>query len=376
MNLDFNEAQDMLRTSARDFLSKEVPKTKVKELEESETGHDPDLWQKMADLGWQGLVFPEEYGGTECEFLDLVLLMEEMGRNVLPGPFSVNTYASLPVLKYGTAEQKKEILTKVAEGKMIMTLALLEPDGSHRAAGIQMKATAEGDNFILDGTKLFVLNANVADCLLVSARTAQGSKPEEGITVFLVDAKSSGLKTELIPTTGMDKQYDITFSKVSVPKSSVLGEVGKGWEVVQYTQEVASILKCAEMLGGCEASVDMTNTYAKERVQYGRIIGDFQVIQHYIVNMWMQTELARNVIYEAGWTAGAGLPCTKIASVAKAWTSETFKFVTERGVQCHGGIGTTRDHDMGLYYRRAWAWDHMFGDASYHREIVAAQMGL
>jgi alkylation response protein AidB-like acyl-CoA dehydrogenase len=377
MDLDFTEAQEMLRTSAKDFLSKECPKTKIRELEESETGHDPELWQKMAELGWLGLVFPEEYGGTGGEFLDLAILLEEMGRNILPGPFSSTVVdCSMPILQYGSEEQKKEFLPKVAEGKMILALALIEPSGTYRASGIRLKATPEGENYILEGTKLFVLDAKVADYLLVAARTSEGAKPEDGITMFLVDAKSSGIKSEEIPTTGMDKQCEVNFSKVSVPKKNALGEVDKGWDIVGFIIERASILKAAEMLGSCEASVEMANSYAKERVQYGRPIGDFQVIQHYLVNIWMQTELLRSLVYPVAWRVGEGLPSARETSIAKAFASESFKFVTERAVQVHGAIGTTRDHDMGLYYRRAWAWDHMFGNAAFHRDRIAEIIGL
>jgi len=374
MNLDFNEAQEMLRTSAKDFLSKECPKTKVREIEESDSGHDADLWKKMADLGWLGLALPEEYGGTGGDLLDLVIVLEEMGRNVLPGPFfSTVVDCSLAILQYGNDDQKKELLPKIAEGTIVMSLAILEPEGSYNPKGVMLQAKAEGDNYVLNGTKLFVFNANVADQLLVITRT---SSAQDGLTAMIVDAKSSGIKIDEVPTTGFDKQCEVAFSNVSVPKKNVLGQVDKGKEVVDSIMEISAVMKSAEMLGGCEASVEMATAYAKERVQYGRPIGHFQVIQHYLVNMYMYTELIRNMVYQAGWMLSANVPCAAEISVLKAFASDSFKYVSERGVQVHGGIGTTRDHDMGLYYRRAWAWDHLYGNAAMHRDKIATLLGM
>lgn len=376
MNLDFSETQEMLRTSARDFLSKECPKTKVKELEDSETGHDSDLWNKTAGMGWLGLTLPEEYGGSAMEFIDLVILMEEIGRNVLPGPFfSTVCLCSEPILQYGTEEQKKEYLPKIADGSMICALAINEESASFHAVEVELNAKPEGSDYVLNGTKLFVNDANVADCLLVVARTTeQGAAPEEGVTLFLVDAKSAGISTEVLQVTSFDKQCRVTFNNVKVPASSMLGEKDKGWPVVEAILQRAAVLRSAEMLGGCEALTEMTSAYAKERVQYEHPLADFQVVQHNIVNMWISTETMRNIVYYAASRLGEGMPCAKEVSACKAWCTESMKFVAERSVQMHGGIGTTRDHDAGLYYRRAWAWDHLFGNASYHREIVAKEL--
>jgi len=375
MNLDFSESQEMLRTSAKDFLSKECSKVKVRELEDSDTGHDSDLWKNMAEMGWLGLTLPEKYGGAEMEFMDLVVLMEEIGRNILPGPFfSTVVLCSEPVLHYGTEEQKNEFLTKISGGEMIMAFAINEDSASYRATDVNLKATLEGSDYVLDGTKLFVNDAGVADYLMMVVRTSERSTPEEGVTLLLVDAKSPGISIEVIPTTGFDKQCEVTFNKVKVPKSNVLGEVDNGWKIVELVLQRAALLKSVEMLGQCEAVVEMTNAYAKERVQYGRPIGDFQVIQHYLVNMWVNTETIRNLAYMTAWKLGEGIPCVKEVSALKAWASDGMKYVAERGVQIHGGIGITRDHDVSLYYRRAWAWDHMFGNARSHRVKVANEI--
>ena len=377
MNLDLTEEQEMLRTSARDFLTKECPKALVRKLEEDEKGFSPELWSKMAELGWLGLVLPEEYNGMGMGFMDLIILLQEMGRNILPGPFfSTVILGSLPILSAGTEEQKKEFLPKIASGKMIFTMAITEPSARYDAAGIETKATAQGDSFVISGTKLFVENAHIADYIICATRTKKSRKPEDGITLFLVDARSTGVKCEVVPTIGADKLCEVVFDNVAVPKKNMLGQLHKGWPIVARAMEQAAIAKCAEMVGGCEASMDMTLAYVKERVQYGRPIGGFQVIQHYCANMWSNVETSRNILYMAAWKVAEGLPATKDVAVAKAWINEAYKFVTERAMQCHGAIGTTRDHDIGLYYRRAKAGELAFGDTDFQKELVARSIGI
>jgi alkylation response protein AidB-like acyl-CoA dehydrogenase len=377
MNLDLTEEQEMLRTSARDFLSKECPKSLVRKLEEDEKGFSPELWSKMAELGWLGLVLPEEYSGMGMGFMDLIILLQEMGRNIVPGPFfSTVVLGNLPILNSGTEEQKKEFLPKIASGEMILTMAITEPSARYDAAGIETKATAQGDNFVINGTKLFVENAHIADYIICATRTKKSKKPEDGITLFLVDAKSAGVKCEVMPTIGADKLCEVVFDNVTVPKKNMLGQLHKGWPIAAKAMEQAAIAKCAEMVGGCEASMDMTLAYVKERVQYGRPIGSFQVIQHYCANMWSNVETSRNILYMAAWKVAEGLPANKDVAVAKGWINEAYKFVTERAMQCHGAIGTTRDHDIGLYYRRAKAAELAFGDTDFQRELVAQGIGI
>ncbi len=377
MNLDLTEEQEMLRTSARDFLTKECPKALVRKLEEDEKGFSPELWSKMAELGWLGLVLPEEYNGMGMGFMDLIILLQEMGRNIVPGPFfSTVVLGSLPILSAGTEEQKKEFLPGMANGKIIFTMAITEPSARYDAAGIETKATAQGDSFVISGTKLFVENAHIADYIICATRTKKSRKPEDGVTLFLVNAKSTGVKCEVVPTIGADKLCEVVFDNVAVPKKNMLGQLHKGWSIVTRAMEQAAIAKCAEMVGGCEASMDMTLAYVKERVQYGRPIGSFQVIQHYCANMWSNVETSRNILYMAAWKVAEGLPATKDVAVAKGWINEAYKFVTERAMQCHGAIGTTRDHDIGLYYRRAKAGELAFGDTDFQKELVAQSIGI
>jgi len=377
MDLDFTQEQEMLRTSARDFLTTECPKTLVRELEESEKGYSPELWKKMAELGWMGLVIPEEYGGMGMQFFDLIVLLEEMGRNIVPGPFfSTVVLGALLILNAGSGEQKKELLPKIANGEAILALALTEPTATYEASGIKLKAVAKGDSFVLNGSKLFVENAHIADYIICVTRTKEGANPEDGITLFIVEGGTPGLKCEVVPTIGLDKQCEVIFDNVKVPKKNMLGKLDKGWPLVARTLEQATVAKCAEMIGGAQAALDMSVNYAKERVQYGRPIGAFQAIQFYLADMWMKVDMGKNIVYEAAWTVSEGLPATEKVAIAKGWANEAYKFVTERGVQIHGAIGTTRDHDMGLYFRRAWAGDVAFGNTEFQREMVARHLGL
>ena len=362
---------------ARDFLTKECPKTLVRELEENEKGYSPELWSKMAELGWMGLVLPEEYGGMGMNFMDLIILLQEMGRNILPGPFFCTVLlGSMPILNAGTDEQKKQLLPKIASGEIIATMALYEPNARYDAVGIEVRAEAQGDNFIINGTKLFVENAHISDYIICVARTRESSDPEEGITLFILDAKSPGIKWEVMPTMADDKLCEVVFNNVSIPKENMVGELNEGWPVITRTLEHATMAKCAEMVGGAEAVLDMTLDYVKERVQYGRPIGSFQVIQHYCANMWTNVATSRNLLYKVAWDLSEDLPAAKEVAMAKGWINQAYKFVTERAVQCHGAIGLTRDHDVGLYYRRAKAAELAFGDIDFQREQVAQHMGL
>ncbi|MBI4308538.1 MAG: acyl-CoA/acyl-ACP dehydrogenase [Chloroflexi bacterium] len=377
MDLSLTEEQEMLKKMARDFLDKEAPKSYVRAMEEDERGYTPEVWKKMAELGWLGLVLPEKYGGMGGSFLDLIVLLEEMGRAVLPGPFfSTVLLGAYTLLEAGTEEQKKEVLPKVARGERILTLALTEPSATWDARGVQLQATAHGKDYNLNGTKLFVPDARVADDLIVVARTKEGGRPEEGISLFLVDAKSPGIAYTLLKTIAADKQCEVVFNKVAVPGKDLVGKLHEGWPVGEKVLQRAAIAKCAEMAGGAQKVLEMTVDYAKQRVQFGRPIGSFQAIQHYCANMVTDVDGARFITYEAAWRLQEDLPCAKEISMAKAWTSEAYRRVTALGHQVHGGIGFTIEHDMQLYFRRAKAAELAFGDGDFHRERVAQEMGL
>ena len=376
MDLRFTEAQEILKKMARDFLTTECPKTLVRELEKSEKGYSPELWKKMAALGWMGLVIPEEYEGMGYTFQDLTVLLEESGRNILPGPLIPTVISTFPILEAGTEEQKKEFLPKIARGELIITTALLEAEGTFDASGISVKATPKGDDFIIDGTKLFVEMAHVANYIICVTRTKDGTSPEKGITLFLVDSKTPGIRCEVIPTIGADKLCEVRFENVTVPKKNMLGKIDEGWPIVELMLRKGAIAKCAESIGAIQTCVEMTVAYSKERVQYERPIGAFQALQHIMANMWTSMETGRYLVYQAAWMESEGQPCVKEASLAKAYINEVYKDVGQWAIRLHGGIATSYDHDIPLYYRRSKAADTAFGGTDFHRELVAQKIGL
>ncbi len=377
MDLALSEEQEMVRSMALDFLTDKFPKTVVKEIEESELGYSPEIWKGMAGLGWMGLAFPEKYGGGDMSFLDLAVLLEEMGRACLPGPyFSTVILGGLPILDIGSEEQKQEYLPGIANGELVFTLALTEASASYDAAAVAVKAAPDKDGYILNGTKLFVPDAHVADYILCVARTGDGAKPEDGITIFIVDAKSPGITTTVLKTIANDKLCEVVFDQVEVPGENILGELDRGWSEVKKIIERAAVAKCCEMVGCIQQALDMTIDYAKERKQYDRPIGSFQVIQHYCADMATDVDGTRLSAYQAAWMISEGIPCIQEVAIAKAWAGEACQRVMALAHQIHGAIGVTIDHDLQYYTRRAKAAEVTFGDASFYREIVAQEMGL
>ena len=374
MKLTLTEEQEMLKKTARDFLTEKCPKKFVKQIEESETGYSPELWQEMAELGWMGLAFPEKYGGGDMSFLDLTVLLEEMGRACLPGPFfSTVVLGGLPILDLGSEEQKQEYLPKLIRGEKIFTLALTEPGYPHYdASSIKVKATSDGGNYIINGTKLFVPDAHIADYLLCVA----GTKPKDEITIFLADAKNPKIKYTVLKTIADDKLCEVVFDQMPVPKVNILGQLNQGWGAVQKIIQRAAVGKCCEMVGNLQRVLEMTVDYAKERKQFDRPIGSFQIIQHYCADMATDVDGARFSTYQAAWLLSEELPCTKEVAIAKAWTSQASQRVVALAHQIHGAIGVTIEHDLHYYTKRAKAAELAFGDANFYREVVAKEMGL
>jgi len=377
MNLDLTEEQQLLKNSARDFFEKELLKETVKELEVAPLGYSPELWKKMAELGWCGLTIPEQYGGAEFGMLELVMLLDEMGRACLSGPFFSTIVLGAPIIMAaGSEDQKSELLPKIANGESVLALALTEPSATYDAVGIETTAKAESDSYVISGTKLFIYDAHCADYIICVARTKTGSTPEEGVSIFLIDPKSPGITITPLESIADDHQSEIIFENVSVPASSLIGTEDQGWPVIQKVLEQAIVAKCAEMIGGCDWTVETSAAYAKERVQYGHPIGAYGSIQHYLADMWIEAGMARRMTYFAAWNLDQGTPCSKDVAITKACVNEAYKHCTRMGVQIHGGIGTTHDHDIGLFYRRSRQAALLFGDTEDALRKVAQEMGL
>ena len=374
MDLGLNETQQMLKNSAQEFLETECTDTYVREMEEDQRGYTPEIWSKIAEQGWLGLIIPEKYGGVELQFQDLTILLEEMGRYMLPGPyFSTVVLGGLSIMDAGTEEQKAEYLPRIAEGQIITTLALTEPSARWDAAGIELTATKSGDQYVLNGTKLFVTNANVSDFMVVAARTG---KNEQDISLFIVPSNADGVSLTDLKTIASDKQSEVIFEEVSVAEGSLLGKENEGWSTIEKVLQWGAIGKCAEMSGGGQSVLDMTVEYAKQRTQFGRPIGSFQAIQHHCANMATDVEGSKFITYQAAWRLSEGLPAEREVAMAKAWVSEAYRRVCALGHQSHGAIGFTKEHNMQLFSRRAKAAEIIFGDSNLHLEKVAEKIGL
>jgi alkylation response protein AidB-like acyl-CoA dehydrogenase len=374
MDLGLTEDQEMLRSMAREFIEQETPRTFVRDMEEDDRGFTAEMWQKIAQVGWLGLIVPEEHGGTGQSLVDLGILMEEVGHGVMPGPFFNTALVTVGILDAGTDAQKAEYLPRIAAGDLIATAAILEPYSRLDANGINLAAAASGDSYTLNGTKMFVENAHAADYLLVAART--GGSGEDGITLLLVDAQSNGVSVDKLKTIATDNQCEVTFNNVSVPAANVLGEAGNGWSVLRLLLQKGAALRCTQMVGALQEVLDMTVEYVKNRVQFGRPIGSFQAIQHYCANMATDVDGSRFITYQAIWRLGEGLPSDLEVSSAKAWVSDSAQRVAATAHQCHGAIGFTQEHDLQLFTRRLKAWEVSFGDGDYHREHVAQAMNI
>jgi alkylation response protein AidB-like acyl-CoA dehydrogenase len=377
VDFDFNDEQKMFKQGARDFFEKEVPKSLVKKMVEDDNGNPPELWKKMAQLGWLGLIYPEQYGGSGGNIIDLVALEEEMGRACLPGAFfSTVLLGGLFILNAGNEEQKRDLLTKVGKGELILTLALTETSASYAASGVETTAVSDKDDYIISGTKLFIPDAHIADYIICIARTKKGKKPEDGITAFLVDRKSAGITCTLLKSIAGDKLCEVVFNNVKVSKKNIIGKLDQAWAPVELTLQQVTLAKCAEMVGGAQRALEMAADHAKKRVQFDRPIGTFQSIQHLIANSMMEVDASRFLTYEAAWKFSEGLPCAKEIAMAKGWTSEAYQRTTATGEQVLGGIGYTTDGDMQLYYKRAKAAELTLGDGKFQREALAKELGM
>jgi alkylation response protein AidB-like acyl-CoA dehydrogenase len=380
MDFGFSDEQEMLRQTARAFLEENCPSSLVRQMLDDDQGYAPDLWKKMADLGWLGLAFPEAYGGQGLGFVDLTVILEEMGAALLPSPFlSTVLLAGQTILLGGSEEQKTTYISKIADGSLIATLAMTEPAGRFDAAGIaEVQATRAGDGFRISGTKLFVPDAHIADVMVVATRTKEAGDASFGISLFLVDGNSPGVSTTLLKTMDQTrKQCEVVFDNVSVGRERLIGTLDMGWPILCKVLNIATVALCAEMVGGAQRVLDMSVAYAKERVQFGRPIGSFQAIKHKCAEMMLQVESAKSAAYYAAWAVDEDVPEAPLAvSMAKAYCSDTYRNTAGEGIQVHGGIGFTWEHDMHLYFKRAKYSEFTFGDATYHRELVAQELHL
>jgi alkylation response protein AidB-like acyl-CoA dehydrogenase len=371
MDFALSSEQELLKNEARQFLDTECPKKVIKQIEESEPGYSPEIWKKMAGLGWLGLVLPEEYGGVNGSLLDLAVLFEELGKTALPTPmFSTIVLGALPLLDAGSDQQKKELLPRVVGGELMLTLALSEPEVDYNPAFIKTKAKYDEGSFVISGTKLFVPYAGVADYMLVVARTARTTSNGKGITVFLVPIRSKGIRITALNTSAGDRQFEVVFNRVIVSSKDILGKADEGWPLVGRALLRATAIQCAQTVGVMQQALSMTANYTSTRIQFGRPIGSFQAVQHRLANMLTDVEGARWLSYQAVYRLDRGLPAAREVAIAKAWTSDACQRVAYGAQHLHGGIGMDLDYDLHFYFRWAKVMELSLGAAPCHLAAI------
>jgi alkylation response protein AidB-like acyl-CoA dehydrogenase len=376
MDFAFSDEQEEFRDTLRRFFEEKSPSAEVRRLMETAEGYDPGVWKQMAEeVGLQGIQIPEEYGGQGFGFLELGIVQEEMGRVLFPSPFFATAcLAANAILNAGSEAQKRALLPGIAAGETLATLALCEDSGRFDAEGITLEAVPDGDGYRLDGHKSFVIDGHVADLLVVAARRER-SAGTDGIA--LLTARSDDPGVSATPLETMDqirKQARIEFSGA---RAEILGEPGAGWSPLRKTLDQAVLMLAAEMLGGSQKCLEMAVEYAKVRLQFARPIGSFQAIKHKAAEVLLEIELAKSAAYYSWWVADEHEEeLAEAASLAKSVCADTFLLAAAEGIQIHGGIGFTWEHDAHLYLKRAKGSEILFGDATAHRARLATQLGL
>lgn len=374
MNFDFSVEQKLLRDSVRKFFSKELDGDLVRELIRDEKGYREKIWRKMAELGWMGLLIPTPYGGEEMRFLDLAVVLHEMGYACFPGPFFSTAVAGvMMLLEAGSAAQKEAILPKVADGSHLLSMAWTEEGAGYDTDGISLRANRQNGDFILSGRKRFVPDAHVADTILCVA-LAEAEETQGSLNVFIVDRRSEGLSIRPLKTFTGEKFCDVDFDNVRVTESNLLGNCNQPKSTLNKILLKAAVGKCAEMVGGAQRVMEMTVEHAKKRVQFGKPVGSFQAVQHHCSNMLTYLETSRYMMYQAAWQISERLPFEKAASMSKAWVSDSCRRLVALAHQVMGGLGFMEEIDLHLYFNRTKAAEVAFGDADLHREYVARQL--
>ncbi len=371
MNFAFSEEQEELRKVVKAFLDGKSSEAAVRELMETESGYDEAVWRQMGEqMGLQGLIIPEEFGGSGYSYVELIVVLEEMGRRLLCAPyFSTVVLAANALIHSGDEAAKKAHLPGIAAGETIATVAFTEENGRWDETGIEAAATADGDAFKISGTKMFVLDGHTADLILVAARTGAG------VSLFAVAGDAAGLtRTPLSTMDQTRKQAKLVFDGTP---GTLVGTDGGGWDTLSTMLDLAAVALAAEQVGGGQEVLEAAVQYAKDRVQFGRPIGSFQAIKHKCADMLLEVESAKSAAYYAGWCAAEmndELP--SVASLAKAYCSEAYFHAAAENIQIHGGIGFTWEHPAHLYFKRAKSSELLFGDPTYHRELLAQRIGI
>jgi alkylation response protein AidB-like acyl-CoA dehydrogenase len=376
MNFGFSEEQDLLRTTARDFLADCAPMTRVREVMAGDGQAAHEIWRRMADLGWPGLAFPEGVGGAGMSMIELCVVLEELGRSLAPVPFLPTVLAGMAVLEAGDEAQQQQWLSQLCEGRLTGTLAITEERGSDESNDLNLHAHEDGDGWRLTGRKLFVPDAANAELLVVVAKTdaADGA----GLALFAVPRSSNDVAVEEM--TSMDllrPLYAVTFDEVVLPGDALLGGNQNAGSTIARVLDRGRVMISAEMIGGAERCLESAVAYAKERVQFGKPIGVNQAIKHKCADMLLEVESAKSITYYAAWAASeANDEAAITAAMAKAYVSDAYCHASAENIQIHGGVGFTWEYDCHLYFKRAKSDEAWLGDARLQRERVAHMLDL
>jgi len=378
MDIGFTDEQELLRQTARKFLDAECTTKFVRDMMASEATVTDAFWKQLAENGWLGITYAEDDGGSGLGLVDLVVLMEEVGRAAMPGPYlGTVLLGGAAIAEAGSAEQRREYLPRIADGSRKASLALTEANARWDAGGIMLSARPERGGFVLSGAKMFVPDAHLADILVVAARSRDGSTMEDGVSLFLVPKGAPGLAVRPLPSIDETRKLcEVTLDNVTVSASALLGELHGGWPALSRVVDKAAVALAAEMCGGAQRVLEMTVDYAKLRVAFGKPIGTYQGVKHKCADMLVEIENAKSLTYYAAWAVDERADeAAQAVAMAKAYASDASRKVCAAGIQLHGGIGMTWEHDLQLYLKRGKACEVALGDATWHRERLARLMG-
>ncbi len=372
LNLDFSEEQDMLRDMVRGVCAQLSPLEKVRELEDDADGVARELWEQLGELGITGLMLPEEYGGSGMSLIEGVVVYEELGRSLAPVPHFVSSVLSAgAILRGGSDEQKAALLPGLAAGTTIITPAWLEPENGYSPKGVQATATVDGDQVVINGTKMHVYFAQAADQLLVLART--GDQPTD-VDLFLVPIDTAGVSMEQRMSISSDTQYRVDFADVRVPAANRVGDAGTGWATWDEVMLEAVILASAQAMGGADYALEITAQYSKDREQFDKALAEFQAISHGLADARTELDGGKILVYEAAWAQSRGDDITRLAPMAKLFTGKVYRDLTAMAQQVFGGVGFTLEYDIQLYFRRAKQLQLSWWDAATCEERIAARV--
>lgn len=373
MNFGLTETQQLLKTSVANLLEKECSTKHVRNMEMDENGYSPKLWKVMAAQGWLGLSIPPQHGGSGMSFLELALVLGEMGRVLLPSPFFATVVVAADVImRAGSERQRREWIPQLVEGNLLATTAVAEKHGRWDSSGIETIARRRGGNFVLSGTKLYVPFGNVADLILIAAKVEDEDNP----SFFALPKGAAGLVMSELKTIGSERLSVVAIDDAPVDATALLPNAQNTVNSIDSAMTRSVVGLCAWALGAMERVLEMTVEYARNRSQFGKPIGQFQTIQHRCADMALDVELARNLTYQAAQIVALEQDATREVSMAKSFVGDACKRMTLTAHQVFGAIGFTREHDLQLYTRRAKGWEPMFGNAALHKEVIANNIGL